>query len=111
MQYLDPFRSNRPYLKEKYHKAIVAHRPKSSCDSPYYDYVQSPLCDWIVNQLPSWLAPNLITFWGFAWNLACIIATLYLYGNSTDGYFSPYLSLFCGIAYFFYTTADNCDGK
>jgi len=45
---LDPFQSNRPYIKEKYYEKIVNHRPKSSCDSPYYEYIQSPLCDWIV---------------------------------------------------------------
>lgn len=34
-----------------------------------------------------------------------------LYGNSTDGEFDPRLSAFVGVAYFIYTTADNCDGK
>lgn len=108
---LDPFASNRPYIKEQYHKKIVAHRPKSTCDSPYYEYVQSPLCDAIVERLPRWLAPNLITVWGFSWNIACIVATIVLYGNSTDGHFDPWLAYFVGIAYFIYTTADNCDGK
>ena len=69
------------------------------------------MCDWIVSKLPAWLAPNTITIWGFFWNIACISLTLGLYGNSTEGYFSPWLSFFCGISYFMYTTADNCDGK
>mmetsp|Transcript_20532 Transcript_20532/g.25250 ORF Transcript_20532/g.25250 Transcript_20532/m.25250 type:complete len:90 (+) Transcript_20532:130-399(+) len=87
------------------------HRPKSSCDSLYYEYVQSPLCDWIVSKLPPWLAPNTITVWGFCWNLSCLFLTHVLYGNSTDGDFAPWLAVYCGVAYFIYTTADNCDGK
>lgn len=108
---LDPFASNRPYLKEKYHRNIISFRPKSTVDSYYYDYVQSPLCDYIVERLPSWLAPNTITIWGFAWNMACLLLTLAFYGNSTDGFFSPYLAYFVGVSYFIYTTADNTDGK
>ena len=36
---IDPFQSNRPYIKEKFHAKIIKHRPKSSCDSPYYEYI------------------------------------------------------------------------
>ena len=43
--------------------------------------------------------------------MACLGLTLALYGNATDGYFDPRLAVFCGVAYFIYTTADNCDGK
>jgi len=111
MNYLDPFQSNRPYIKEEFHKKIVAHSPKSTCDSLYYEYCQSPLCDAIVARLPAWLAPNLITVWGFSWNLSCLAMVYALYGNSTDGEFDPRLSAFVGVAYFIYTTADNCDGK
>ena len=108
---LIPYHSNRPYINKKYHKKIISHRPKSSCDSYYYNYVQSPLCDIIVDCLPAWIAPNLITIWGFGWNLACLGLTIFLYGNSTDGYYDPRLAFFCGVAYFIYTVADNCDGK
>ena len=73
--------------------------------------MQSPACDYIVSKLPTWLAPNLITVWGFSWILACLAMTLLLYGNTTEGEYSPLLACFCGVAYFIYTTADNCDGK
>jgi len=64
-----------------------------------------------VSKLPAWLAPNLITVWGFAWNLFCLFLTLVLYGNSTEGHFDPNFACFIGFSYFIYTTADNCDGK
>ena len=57
------------------------------------------------------MAPNLITVWGFSWNLLCLAIVFGLYGNSTDGYFNPWLACFIGVSYFIYTTADNCDGK
>ena len=43
--------------------------------------------------------------------MSCLGLTLALYGNSTDGYFEPWLAFYVGIAYFIYTTADNCDGN
>ena len=73
--------------------------------------MQSPLCDWIVSKLPPTLAPNTITIFGFCWNLSCLFLTFYLYGNSTEGSFAPWLAIYCGVSYFIYTTADNCDGK
>ena len=36
---LDPFQSNRPYIKEKYYEYILNHRFKGSCDSAYYTYM------------------------------------------------------------------------
>ena len=111
LRHIDPFQSNRPYIKKQYHERIVNHRPKSTCDSLYYEYVQSPACDFIVSKLPGWLAPNLITVWGFCWILSCLVITLILYGNSTEGDYSRELAFYCGVAYFIYTTADNCDGK
>ena len=70
------------------------------------------MCDWIVTKLLPWLAPNVITIFGFAWNMAALIAQYALYGHhSTDGYFAPWLSIYAGIAFFVYHTADNCDGK
>ena len=64
-----------------------------------------------MSKLPAWLAPNFITVWGFAWNLASFAAVFYLYGNTTAGDFDPRLAMFIGISFFIYTTADNCDGK
>ena len=65
----------------------------------------------IVDNLPAWVAPNLITLWGFAWNMSCLVFTYALYGNETQGYFEPWLAVYVSVAFFIYTTADNCDGK
>ena len=81
----DPFQSNRPYIAAKYHETVVNHRSKYVTESLYFHHFHSPLCDWIVTKLPPWLAPNLITIWGFAWNLLCLAIMVYFYGNSLEG--------------------------
>ncbi len=64
-----------------------------------------------MSKLPAWLAPNFITVWGFSWNMASFGLMFYFYGNTTAGDFDARLSVFIAVAYFIYTTADNCDGK
>ena len=80
--------------------------------SLYYRYVQSPLCDRLVQGLPRWLAPNAITLAGLACT-AC--ATAAMLGHSAGLRGEPgrhpwvyYLQAACHIAY---QTLDNMDGK
>merc|ERR1712232_614212 len=64
-----------------------------------------------VDMLPPWLAPNVITFFGFGWILASLFLLIMLCGGSTDGPISPYLCVFVGVSLIIYNIADNCDGK
>ena len=43
--------------------------------------------------------------------MSCLIFNYALYGNSTEGYYAPWLAVYVGVAFLIYTTADNCDGK
>lgn len=90
---------------------MIDFKYKGSCDSLYYKFVQSPLCDWIADRLPMWLAPNLITLSGFACTLSCKLLMLYLYGFSTEGPVDSWFCYLLGISYFVYSTIDNVDGK
>lgn len=90
---------------------MSTHKPQSSCFSPYYTYVQSPLCDFLVSFLPTWLAPNLITVSGFLILVSTHLLMLYLYGTSTEGPFDSWFCMYLGIAYKVYATLDNIDGK
>lgn len=105
------FGLGKPYIKKEHFERVRNHRPNCTNLSVYYHKVLSPCCDAIVERLPAWLAPNVITVWGFCWILASLLLTVVLYGNSADGYYSPYLCIFSGIAFFIYNVADNCDGK
>lgn len=87
------------------------HAPKSSCFSPYYTYVMSPMCDFFVSFLPTWLAPNLITVTGFMVLIFTHLFMLYLYGTSTEGPFDSWFCVFVGLSYTLYSILDNIDGR
>ena len=69
------------------------------------------MCDWIVERLPMWLAPNIITLASFAFNIVPYLIMIAIYGNDMDGPIDNWVSVMLGISYFIYTTLDNCDGK
>ena len=104
-------KSNRPYVKKHLRHNVPKHRHASTCDSMYYTYIQSPLCDWIVDHLPMWLAPNLITLFGFAFNVATVLIMVIGFGPECGGPLPGWFCAWFGIAYQIYQTADNCDGK
>jgi len=104
-------RSNKPYVKPELEDNVRNYKYKGSCDSLYYIYIQSPLCDWLVDKLPLWLAPNLITLIGFGFNLATYILMVYLYGFTTEGPIDGWFVVWSGLSYMIYTTLDNMDGK
>jgi len=105
------FKSVRPLIKPELAHHVHSYAPKSSCFSPYYTYVQSPLCDFLVSYLPTWLAPNLITISGFMILVLTHLLMLYLYGTSTEGPMETWFCVFIGLAYTVYSTLDNIDGK
>ena len=100
----------KPYISEEYYDNIRSYKYKSSDSSISYKYFMSPLCDYLVNYFPKWLAPNVITVSGFFLNLLYFLITGYYTGFK--GGFIPswacFLSAFC---YFFYMVLDNIDGK
>lgn len=105
------FEINTPYIKEKYHDRIKNHKYSGIELSIVYNYFYSPLCTFLVEFLPYWLAPNLITLSG-----KLIIDSLYLLSIYYSGlnFDSPYPSIFLfmnGVGYILYHILDNIDGK
>ena len=111
MQTFGLFASNRPLIKPHQEQFVPSHKPQSNCYSPFYVYIMSPLCDYLVSFLPTWLAPNLITVSGFAILIFTHILMVLLYGPTNEGPMDSWFCLFAGIAYFTYATLDNIDGK
>jgi len=103
--------SNRPYIKPEHEENVRSHKYKGTVDSLYYQYIQSPLCDWIVAHLPMWVAPNVITLVGFFFNIGNYLLMIYLYGNTTEGPMDGWFCVLTGFSYMIYSTLDNCDGK
>ena len=69
------------------------------------------MCDEIVERLPMWLAPNIITLLSFAFNVLPHLLIIALYDNNMEGPIDSWVAVMLGISYFLYSTLDNCDGK
>eukprot|EP01120_Amphizonella_sp_Union-15-10_P015897 TRINITY_DN8256_c0_g1_i1.p1 TRINITY_DN8256_c0_g1~~TRINITY_DN8256_c0_g1_i1.p1 ORF type:complete len:399 (-),score=40.95 TRINITY_DN8256_c0_g1_i1:55-1251(-) len=68
--------------------------------------------DFCANLLPEWLAPNLITFFGFCHLLSNFFLALYYCSSGTGCPQAPaWVYLFFGLNIFIYQTLDNIDGK
>ena len=55
----------RAYLGPAGRAALPRYQYRGTDQSLFYRYLSSPGCDWITAQLPVWVAPNLITLFGF----------------------------------------------
>lgn len=84
------------------------HKFNSNDKSILYNHILSPFFDRMVEYIPKWVAPNLITAIGgisIILNIILVILTDYEFqGNRI-------LSFISGILLFLYSAADNMDGK
>ena len=76
----------------------------------FMDNILTPFWNKIVNYLPLWLAPNLVTFIGLL--ITIISCLLYLPSDLTlTESFHPFYYLFSALSLFIYQTLDAIDGK
>ena len=104
------FSFKEPYISQKYYNKLIHYQYKSSDSSISYKYFMSPLCDYLVNFFPEWLAPNVITISGFFLNLLYFLITGY-YTGFKGGFIPPWACFFSAFCYFTYMVLDNIDGK
>lgn len=72
--------------------------------------ILQPWWNWIVQCLPLWLAPNLITITGLVVNIATSLVLVYYNPNGKEE--SPrWAALLCAVGIFIYQTLDAIDGK
>ena len=100
----------KPYIPKEYYNVIRSYQYKSSDSSISYKYFMSPLCDYLVNFFPTWLAPNVITISGFFLNLLYFLITGY-YTGFKGGFIPPWACFFSAFCYLLYMILDNIDGK
>ena len=55
------FTCNKPYIHKDYYDNIRNYKYRSADSSISYKYIISPLCNYLVNFFPKWIAPNVIT--------------------------------------------------
>ena len=97
------------YLSHQQLRKLNDYKYKS-VGNTLLDYVLQPYWNWLVLQMPLWLAPNLITFIGFVINLVFgIILIIYNPDLLSDAPGWPFFLFAVGL--FIYTSLDAIDGK
>lgn len=102
---------NYNYIQKKHHSSILNFQYRASNTSYVYKYITSPLSESIVNMIPKYIAPNLITLIAFI--LILILNSLILFYSSTNGTenLPNSIIVLCGLLYLSYHILDCCDGK
>ena len=101
---------NKPYISKEYYENLRNYKYKSSDASITYKYCMSPLCNYLVEKFPKWLAPNVITVSGFFLNILYFSVTSY-YTKLKGGEIPPWACFFSAFCYLIYQILDNIDGK
>eukprot|EP01041_Mallomonas_annulata_P000667 gene667-1287_t len=89
---------------------LKLYKYRGGDNSPIYCYILSPLAQFLVNLLPTYIAPNVITFVGLLVSASSTILSVLLNPELNEK--GPrWLCLYSAIALFIYQTMDNMDGK
>ena len=99
------------YIEDQYVQKLINYKYKGGDDSILCYYVINPLCNFIVNYFPDWLAPNVITISGWFFNLTNLIITTYYTGWKGGDYIPPWACFTCAFLYTTYIILDYSDGK
>jgi phosphatidylglycerophosphate synthase len=100
---------NRMYLSPGQLSALSQYK-YSSADYSALDKLLTPYWEWVVRQLPLWVAPNLITFTGLVIMLANA-ALLALYSPTLQQPVPTHIWAIAALALWTYQTLDAIDGK
>jgi len=91
-------------------KNLDEHKYSSVGTSLLEPMVFQPYWRWLVEQMPLWLAPNLITTIGLIINVVtCSI--LFMYSPNGDDYPPWWANILCSFGLFIYQSLDAIDGK
>lgn len=97
------------YITPDGYNAIRNFKYKGGSSAWSYDYVWSPLANYLLRFVPVTWAPNAITLVGFILVLLAA-ASIYPFGNLGDEV-QPFQMVFFSICILTYQTLDNIDGK
>ncbi|XP_034237633.1 cholinephosphotransferase 1 isoform X4 [Thrips palmi] len=90
-------------------KRLSEHKYNSESKSLLDAFLQ-PYWNWLVRQVPIWLAPNLITLSGLIINIVTTLILIYYSADAKSD--APRWAFFlCGVGLFAYQSLDAIDGK
>jgi choline/ethanolamine phosphotransferase len=99
------------YLSKQQIEALKHHKYSCEGNSLLETYVFQPFWNWLATKVPLWIAPNLITITGLAFN---IVTSLWVIASSPQAdkhSVPPYVFVLCALGLFIYQTLDAIDGK
>lgn len=96
-------------LSEVALEGVAAYKYVCGSSTPL-DRLLNHFWNWVVQLLPLWLAPNLVTLLGLAFMVASA-GLVVLTNPSLTEPMSPDVALFCAFSLFAYQTLDAIDGK
>ncbi len=98
------------YISEQGQRVLPDYEYKGTDRSIFYKYVSSPGCNVIVEYIPNWVAPNLITFLGL---MVMVFGHVVILRHSPDltGDLPSWVCYLQAVVGLTYQTMDNLDGK
>ncbi|GMI35022.1 hypothetical protein TeGR_g12277 [Tetraparma gracilis] len=99
------------YVSAQGAKNLHNYQYRGSDASYYYNYLTNPyLYPWVLDHIPLWVAPNLITLAGLICTVVTNVIMMY-YCPKLEGHAPTWAYWANGICFFLYQTLDAVDGK
>lgn len=98
------------YLSTAMCRGLLHYKYDGEDRSFLYRFVLQPMNARLIQFVPIWAAPNLITLFGLAW-MVLAYALTYYYSPYLDQQLPGWLYLLCAFCLFAYQTIDNLDGR
>jgi len=102
---------SRPYIKEEWKESIMKYKYQCEDHSIFLNYVANPICNWLINFFPKWVAPNIITLTGLFAHVLLTAVTLYYGGINGTNPIPNWVGFLGAACYFSYLLLDILDGK
>jgi len=103
------FQSKGPILTQTQLRKLKEHKYSASSAS-LFDPVLQHWWNWLVNQVPMWVAPNLITIFGLIVNILSSLILIY-YSPDCQQEVPGWACYMCALGLFVYQSLDAIDGK
>jgi ethanolaminephosphotransferase len=104
-----PYVNRYSYLTDKARINLHQYQYKGS-DASLFSKLLNPFWEACVKFIPSWMAPNMVTFLGFI-GVVLAFGVMIMFNPRLDRDVPAWVSWFCAIMLFFYQTMDAIDGK
>lgn len=100
-----------PYISDEAAQLLKQYKYSGGDNGILYRYFYNPLALKLVNFLPETIAPNLITFVGFLFNVVPFVMLFALFGTDFHGPVPAWWCYMEAASYFIYRVLDELDGK